>query len=95
MISANIQWYAQTLSSIGCNRDILYMSIIHNMVIPKLKNIALLDKLKISFAWFQFPWILSDYTSDTLDLENPNVYRNLSKPIGANNPKNEREVKEK
>eukprot|EP00105_Crassostrea_gigas_P036363 XP_019920511.1 PREDICTED: neurobeachin-like protein 1 [Crassostrea gigas] len=42
-----------------------------------------------------FPWILSDYTSDTLDLENPNVYRNLSKPIGANNPKNEREVKEK
>ncbi|XP_061165431.1 neurobeachin-like protein 1 isoform X2 [Saccostrea echinata] len=42
-----------------------------------------------------FPWILSDYTSDTLDLEDPKVYRNLSKPIGANNPKNEKEVKEK
>ena len=30
-----------------------------------------------------FPWILSDYTSKELDLENPAVYRDLSKPIGA------------
>ncbi len=30
-----------------------------------------------------FPWILSDYTSKELDLENPEVYRDLSKPIGA------------
>ncbi|KCV72949.1 hypothetical protein H696_00503 [Fonticula alba] len=33
-----------------------------------------------------FPWILSDYTSPTLDLSNPAVYRDLSKPIGALNP---------
>ncbi|KAK8807089.1 hypothetical protein WA158_003848 [Blastocystis sp. Blastoise] len=33
-----------------------------------------------------FPWIFKDYTSATLDLSNPNVYRDLSKPIGALNP---------
>ncbi|XP_052194937.1 BEACH domain-containing protein C2 [Diospyros lotus] len=30
-----------------------------------------------------FPWILSDYTSKSLDLSNPSSYRDLSKPIGA------------
>ena len=43
----------------------------------------------------QFPWILCDYTSDNLDLDNPAVYRDLSKPIGAVNEKNEAEVREK
>ena len=32
-----------------------------------------------------FPWILSDYSSKTLDLNDPNSYRDLSKPIGALN----------
>ncbi|RLN72548.1 hypothetical protein BBJ28_00019162 [Nothophytophthora sp. Chile5] len=32
-----------------------------------------------------FPWILSDYQSPTVDLADPNVYRDLSKPIGALN----------
>ena len=26
-----------------------------------------------------FPWILADYTSKTLDLKDPNVYRDFSK----------------
>ncbi|CAH0557856.1 unnamed protein product [Brassicogethes aeneus] len=30
-----------------------------------------------------FPWIISNYTSDELDLEDPSNYRDLSKPIGA------------
>lgn len=30
-----------------------------------------------------FPWILSDYTSSELDLDNPAVFRDLRKPIGA------------
>ncbi len=30
-----------------------------------------------------FPWILADYTSDTLDLNNPATFRDLSKPVGA------------
>ncbi|KAH8660641.1 hypothetical protein BGZ60DRAFT_530657 [Tricladium varicosporioides] len=30
-----------------------------------------------------FPWVLADYTSEELDLENPASYRDLSKPMGA------------
>ena len=33
-----------------------------------------------------FPWVLRDYTSATLDLADPAVYRDLSKPIGALDP---------
>jgi len=29
------------------------------------------------------PWILQDYKSDHLDLSDPEVFRDLSKPIGA------------
>ena len=34
-----------------------------------------------------FPWVLSNYSSLTLDLSNKSNYRDLSKPIGALNPK--------
>ncbi|ETW10340.1 hypothetical protein H310_00664 [Aphanomyces invadans] len=30
-----------------------------------------------------FPWILADYTSQTLDLSRPTTFRDLSKPMGA------------
>ncbi|KAF2070943.1 hypothetical protein CYY_007734 [Polysphondylium violaceum] len=30
-----------------------------------------------------FPWVLVDYESDYLDLDDPKVYRDLSKPMGA------------
>lgn len=30
-----------------------------------------------------FPWILSDYKSSELDLNNPEVYRDLTRPIGS------------
>jgi WD40 repeat protein len=33
-----------------------------------------------------FPWVLCDYESETIDLNDPAVYRDLSKPIGALNP---------
>lgn len=33
-----------------------------------------------------FPWVLADYTSETIDLADSRVYRDLSKPIGALNP---------
>ena len=33
-----------------------------------------------------FPWILSDYTSEKIDLADSRVYRDLSKPVGALNP---------
>ena len=33
------------------------------------------------------PWVLADYSSSELDLENPDTFRDLTKPIGALNPK--------
>ncbi|XP_018596219.2 neurobeachin-like protein 2 isoform X1 [Scleropages formosus] len=42
-----------------------------------------------------FPWVLCDYTSPTLDLEDPAVFRDLSKPIGVVNPRHAQNVKEK
>ncbi|XP_067949217.1 lipopolysaccharide-responsive and beige-like anchor protein [Watersipora subatra] len=33
-----------------------------------------------------FPWILSNFTSQSIDLSEPSNYRDLSKPIGALNP---------
>ncbi|XP_051118042.1 BEACH domain-containing protein B isoform X2 [Andrographis paniculata] len=34
-----------------------------------------------------FPWILADYTSETLDLKKSSTFRDLSKPVGALDPK--------
>ncbi|XP_077383055.1 neurobeachin-like protein 2 isoform X1 [Festucalex cinctus] len=42
-----------------------------------------------------FPWILCDYTSPVLDLEDPSVFRDLSKPVGVVNPRHAQAVKEK
>ncbi|XP_053138750.1 neurobeachin-like protein 1 isoform X2 [Hemicordylus capensis] len=42
-----------------------------------------------------FPWILRDYTSEELDLNNPAVFRDLSKPIGVVNEKNAKAVQER
>lgn len=33
-----------------------------------------------------FPWVLADYTSEELDLDDPATFRDLSKPMGAQNP---------
>ncbi|XP_030637055.1 neurobeachin-like protein 1 [Chanos chanos] len=42
-----------------------------------------------------FPWILSDYTSEELDLSDPKVFRDLSKPVGVQNERNAKAVREK
>jgi hypothetical protein len=33
-----------------------------------------------------FPWVLSDYTSPEVDLNDPKVFRDLAKPVGALHP---------
>ncbi|KAG4406191.1 hypothetical protein JTP64_005062 [Candida tropicalis] len=33
-----------------------------------------------------FPWVIADYTSETLDLSDPRTFRDLSKPMGAQTP---------
>jgi len=42
-----------------------------------------------------FPWILKDYTSETLQLAHPDSYRDLSKPVGALNPERLTQVVER
>ncbi|KAL6433650.1 hypothetical protein ACFW04_005736 [Cataglyphis niger] len=42
-----------------------------------------------------FPWIIQDYTSTALDLNDIKVYRDLSKPIGALNPSRLQRLKER
>ena len=34
-----------------------------------------------------YPWVLADYASPKLDLEDPSSFRDLSKPVGALNAK--------
>ncbi|KZC06439.1 Protein FAN, partial [Dufourea novaeangliae] len=41
------------------------------------------------------PWVIQDYTSSVLDLSNPNIYRDLSKPIGALKPSRLERLKER
>ncbi|KAL7716609.1 Beige/BEACH domain containing protein [Entamoeba marina] len=38
-----------------------------------------------------FPWVIQDYTSTKIDLNNPNIYRDLSLPIPCINPKRKAE----
>lgn len=40
-----------------------------------------------------FPWVLADYTSDELDLSSPKSFRDLTKPMGCQNPAREAEFK--
>lgn len=42
-----------------------------------------------------FPWVLADYTSQSLDLSNPSSYRDLSKPVGALNPERLKKFQER
>lgn len=54
-----------------------------------------LDETRHHFLSVKFPWILQDYVSETLDLSNPAVFRDLSKPIGVANERHAKDVKEK
>lgn len=42
-----------------------------------------------------FPWILKDYDSTDLDLTDPDIYRDLSKPMGDQTPKRAQEFRER
>ena len=42
-----------------------------------------------------FPWVLADYTSAELDLDNPRTFRDLSKPMGCQMPSREAEFRER
>ncbi|KAK4989327.1 Beige protein-like 1 [Elasticomyces elasticus] len=42
-----------------------------------------------------FPWVLADYTSKELDLTDPRSFRDLSKPMGCQNPARESEFRDR
>ncbi|GAA5838376.1 hypothetical protein JCM11251_004919 [Rhodosporidiobolus azoricus] len=42
-----------------------------------------------------FPWILSDYTSEELNLDDPKTFRDLNKPMGAQTVERQREAEER
>ncbi|KAK5944674.1 beige protein-like 1 [Knufia obscura] len=42
-----------------------------------------------------FPWVIADYTSNELDLDNPRSYRDLSKPMGCQTADREAEFRER
>ena len=42
-----------------------------------------------------FPWILQDYTSSSLDLSDPSIYRDLSKPMGPLNSTREATIRQR
>ncbi|KAI5362388.1 Putative BEACH domain, PH-like domain superfamily, PH-BEACH domain, BEACH domain superfamily protein [Septoria linicola] len=42
-----------------------------------------------------FPWVLADYTSEELDLENPKTFRDFSKPMGCQTPLREAEYEDR
>ena len=42
-----------------------------------------------------FPWVLADYTSDRLDLTNPKTFRDLTKPMGCQDPGRQADFKDR
>ena len=42
-----------------------------------------------------FPWVLADYTSEALDLNNPKTFRDFSKPMGCQTPAREADYQDR
>lgn len=42
-----------------------------------------------------FPWVLADYTSEEVDLSDPRSYRDLTKPMGCQNPERQAEFRDR
>ena len=41
------------------------------------------------------PWVIADYESEVIDLSDPATFRDLSKPMGALDPKSEQASRER
>ncbi|CAO1635423.1 unnamed protein product [Sympodiomycopsis kandeliae] len=42
-----------------------------------------------------FPWVIADYTSECLDLNNPDTFRDLRRPMGALTPERQKQFEER
>lgn len=61
-----------------------------------LINYSLADRTTNDLTQYPvFPWVLSDYLSQEIDLNDPKSYRDLTKPIGALNEDRLNQLKER
>ena len=75
---------AETLSRSGLTQDWVRRKISNFEYLMQLNTIA--GRTFNDLTQYPiFPWILKDYSSTTLDLTDPLIYRDLSRPIGALN----------
>ncbi|XP_038664837.1 neurobeachin-like protein 2 isoform X1 [Scyliorhinus canicula] len=84
----------ELLKASGLTQDWVQRKISNFEYLMKLNTIAGRTYNDLS-QYPVFPWIICDYTSEELDLDNPNVFRDLSRPIGVVNDKHAKDVKEK
>ncbi|XP_052080874.1 neurobeachin-like protein 1 isoform X2 [Mytilus californianus] len=85
---------AELLKSSGLSQKWVHREITNFEYLMQLNTIAGRTYNDLS-QYPVFPWIISDYESDSLNLNSCTVYRDLSKPIGAVNPKNGEILREK
>ncbi len=75
---------------------IYYISRFHQLELISWSNPSYeFTKCNCILLHFQIPWILADYTSKQLNLDDPATFRDLSRPIGVVNPENIASVREK
>lgn len=62
----------------------------------RLSVFSLADRSKNDLTQYPvFPWVVADYSSDTLELTKADTFRDLSKPMGALNPDRLEKLKER
>uniref|UniRef100_A0A0E0K395 BEACH domain-containing protein C2 n=1 Tax=Oryza punctata TaxID=4537 RepID=A0A0E0K395_ORYPU len=95
-------WFISSLHQIYSRRYLLRRSALELFMVDRSNFFfdferpeKILKKSQLTERWARwelfmqypvFPWVLADYHSKTLDLEDPSTYRDLSEPIGALNP---------
>jgi hypothetical protein len=94
LINATSRSCAEVLASSGITQKWIRRQISNFDYLMELNTIAGRTYNDLS-QYPVFPWILKDYSSNELDLSNPDVFRDLSKPMGVQNPAHIAEVEEK
>eukprot|EP01084_Bolivina_argentea_P022911 42621_1 len=86
-IPTNIPTYLPTIEPTYLPIEPTYFTTKQNAILAKTKinkTRVRTEESKSNISQHQvFPWVLSDYDSEILDLNNIEIYRDLSKPMGA------------
>lgn len=100
--SMTLKWQNRIISNydylLYLNRFVflLLLSICAHKNVFRFYFISLADRTFQDLTQYPiFPWIISDYTSAELNLNDERSYRDLTKPIGALNPERLSRLKER